>query len=127
MLRNLIMFGMMGALGIPVLFLTLILLVEICGVSPVLATSVGYLIGALVNYTLNYRFTFKSSKPHRDSGPKFFLIALMTGILNALLVYLGVNLMGMHYLLVQIFATLIVFLSNFVLHSTWTFRLENIK
>jgi len=127
MLRNLVMFGMMGALGIPVLFLTLILLVEICGVSPVLATSVGYLIGALVNYTLNYRFTFKSSKPHMDSGPKFFLIALMTGTLNALLVYLGVNLMGMHYLLVQIFATLIVFLSNFVLHSTWTFRLENTK
>jgi len=127
MLRNLVMFGMMGALGIPVLFLTLILLVEICGVSPVLATSAGYLIGALVNYTLNYRFTFKSSKAHMDSGPKFFLIALMTGILNALLVYLGVDLMGMHYLLVQIFATLIVFLSNFVLHSTWTFRLENTK
>lgn len=127
MLRNLVMFGMMGALGIPVLFLTLVFLVEVCGVGPVFATSVGHLIGALVNYALNYHFTFKSSKAHSDSGPKFFLIASMTGILNALLVYLGVDLMGMHYLLVQIFATLIVFLSNFLLHSTWTFSLENTK
>ena len=127
MLRKLVMFGTMGILGIPALFLTLIFLVEACSVGPVLATSAGSLVGALVNYTLNYHFTFKSSKAHSDTGPKFFLIALITGILNALLVYLGVDLMGMHYLLVQIGATLIVFLFNFVLNSTWTFRLENTK
>jgi len=127
MLRKLVTFGMMGILGTPAHYLTLILLVEACGVGPVFATSAGSLVGALANYTLNYHYTFKSSKAHSDTGPKFFLIALMTGILNALLVYLGVDLMGMHYLLVQIGATLIVFLFNFVLNNTWTFRLENTK
>lgn len=127
MLHKLVVFGMMGILGTPSHYLTLILLVEACGAGPVFATSAGSLVGALVNYTLNYHYTFKSSKAHSDTVPKFFLIALMTGVLNALLVYLGVDIMDMHYLLVQIGATFIVFLSNFVLHSIWTFRLENAK
>ena len=52
-------------------------------------------------------------------------MAVGTGILNACLVYLGTNLLGMHYLLVQVGTTLIVFLVNFLLNSAWTFREEN--
>lgn len=121
------MYGMMGILGTPVHYLTLILLVEAFGVDPVFAASAGSLAGAWVNYTLNYHYTFKSSKAHSVTAPKFFLIALMTGTLNALLVYLGVDLMGIHYLLVQICATLIVFLTNFALNSSWTFCPEKTK
>lgn len=126
-LRKLIIFGMVGTLGTPAHYLTLILLVEAGGVAPVFATSVGSVVGALVNYFLNYHYTFKSSKAHLDSGPKFFSVAMSTGILNALLVYLGVDLLGMHYLLVQIGATILVFLANLVLNSAWTFREENAK
>jgi len=127
MLRNFILYGMVGALATPAHYLTLILLVEAGGVGPVLATSLGSVVGALVNYVLNYHYTFKSSKAHLDAGPKFFTVALNSGILNALLVYLGVDLLCGHYLLVQIGATLIVFLANFVLNSAWTFREENAK
>lgn len=125
MLRKLVLFGMVGALATPAHFLTLILLVELGGVGAVWATSVGAAVGALVNYLLNHRYTFRSRKPHLEAGPKFFTIALMTGLLNALLVYLGVDQMGMHYLPAQVCATLIVFLANFLLNSVWTFREEN--
>ena len=92
------------------------------GLSAVAATSVGFVVGALVNYALNHRYTFRSSKAHLNAGPKFFLVAIVTGILNSLLVYIGVNLVGANYLLVQIGATLIVFLANFALNSLWTFQ-----
>jgi putative flippase GtrA len=122
MIRRLTTFGLVGLIGTGAHYLALVLLVEMAGMYPVTATSVGFVIGALVNYVLNHRYTFRSSKAHLDAGPKFFLIAIATGILNSLLVYAGVSLMGANYLLVQIGATLMVFLANFALNSLWTFQ-----
>lgn len=125
MLGKLFRYGVVGIVGTPAHYLTLILLVEAGGISPVYATIAGSAVGALVNYLLNRRYTFKSAKTHADAGPKFLAVAVATGILNAVLVYLGVDLLGMHYLIVQIVATLIVFLSNFALNNIWTFREGN--
>ena len=121
-LRKLFLFGVVGVLATPAHYLTLILLVEVGDVSPVAGTIAGSAVGALANYLLNRRYTFKSSKAHFDTVPKFMSVALGTGILNALLVFLGVDLLGIHYLLVQFIATLVVFLTNFLLNSVWTFR-----
>jgi putative flippase GtrA len=121
-LRKLVAFGVVGLIGTGAHYATLILLVEVVGLGAVAATTAGFAVGALVNYLLNYRFTFKSGKAHLEAGPKFFLVALVTGLLNSLLVALGVEVLGVHYLPVQIVATLIVFLANFALNSLWTFR-----
>jgi len=127
MLRRLATFGVVGVIGTSAHYLTLVLLVEITGMYPVTATSVGFVIGALVNYVLNRRYTFRSVKSHLDAGPKFFLVAIVTGVLNSLLVYVGVGLMGANYLLVQVGATFIVFLANFALNSVWTFQEAHIR
>jgi putative flippase GtrA len=124
-LRKLVAFGMVGIIGTAGHYLTLILLVEAAGMNPVWATSLGFLVGASINYLLNHRYTFRSSKAHLDAGPKFFLIALLTGVLNGLLVKLGVGVLEFHYLAVQIAATLVVFLANFALNGIWTFREES--
>ena len=120
--RRLTAFGLVGLIGTGAHYLVLIMLVERAGIDPVTATSVGFVVGALVNYALNRRYTFQSTKLHLDAGPKFFTIATITGIANSLLVYGGVDLVGANYLLVQISATSIVFLANFALNSLWTFR-----
>ena len=103
------------------------MLVEMAGTYAVTASSIGFVAGALVNYVLNHRYTFRSSKAHLEAGPKFFLVAIFTGILNALLVYAGVSLMGANYLMVQIAATCVMFLANFALNSLWTFQEAHIK
>jgi putative flippase GtrA len=113
---------MVGAAGTLVHYATLILLVETCAIYPVTATTLGFGLGALVNYLLNHRYTFNSTKAHRDSGPKFALIAIATGVLNTLIVHAGVDILGFNYLFVQVVATATVFLLNFVLNSLWTFR-----
>ena len=121
-LHRLFRFGLMGFIGMPAHYLTLILLVEIGGVGPVPSTIAGSAVGLIVNYLLNRRFTFRSRKPHRYAGPRFFAVALGTGTLNAGLVHLGTEGLGLHYLPVQIATTLIVFLANFALHGAWTFK-----
>jgi putative flippase GtrA len=117
-------FGATGALATLVHFLILIVLVEIGVASPLWSTVAGFAAGALINYTLNRRYTFNSRKSHWDSGPKFLAVAVGTGVLNALLVYVGTAVLGLHYLPVQCLATLIVFLASFLLNSVWTFREE---
>ena len=118
-------FGVVGLIGTAAHYLTLVWLVEAVDIDPVTATSAGFLVGALVNYYLNHRYTFQSQKGHFDAGPKFFLIALITGLLNSLLVHIGVGILELHYLIVQIGATGIVFLVNFAINALWTFRETN--
>ncbi|HMM87266.1 GtrA family protein [Azohydromonas sp.] len=122
MLRKLFRFGLVGAAATPVHYLALIVLVEAFGVAAVVATVAGSALGAWVNYALNRRFTFRSTKQHRDAVPRFLAVAFGTGVLNAVLVYIGADLWGLHYLAVQIVATLVVFLTNFLLHAAWSFR-----
>jgi putative flippase GtrA len=115
-------FGVAGVLATPAHFLTLIFLVEIIRLPPVLGTIAGSIAGGVVNYLLNRRYTFASIRPHRETGPKFLTVALSTGLLNAVLVFVGTDLLRLHYLLVQCIATLVVFLANFLLNNAWTFR-----
>ena len=90
-------FGMVGAISTLVHYTTLVVLVETWAIHPVAATTIGFGLGAVVNYLLNYRYTFNSTKAHRDAGPKFALIAVATGLLNTLMVCAGVDILGLNY------------------------------
>jgi putative flippase GtrA len=120
--QRLAAFGMVGLIATLAHYLALVALVEIGGIHPAAATTVGFGLGALINYSLNYRYTFNSSKSHRDAAPKFALIAIATGLLNGWILFAGVTLLALDYLPVQIAATAAVFLLNYVLNSLWTFR-----
>ncbi len=112
---------MIGAVGTGGHFLTLILLVELAGLSAVWATTAGFSVGALINYFLNYHLTFKSDKAHREAMLKFFMVALLGAGMNMLIVFIGVDMLVLHYLLVQLFASALVLLWNFSANKLWTF------
>lgn len=120
-LRQFSGFAGIGAIGTAGHYLALIGLVQLVGVSPVLATAVGFTVGALVNYHLSYRFIFRSNKRHRESMSKFFAVALVGMILNGIVVSLGINVVHLHYLVAQIMATAIVLVWNFMINKMWTF------
>jgi putative flippase GtrA len=120
--RKLVAFGLVGIIGTVAHYVTLIMLVEIVHADPVVATTLGFLVGAVVNFLLNHRYTFRSTKAYFETGPKFLLIAITTGILNTLLVYTGLHWFNLNYLIAQIISTVVVFLANFVLNDLWTFR-----
>lgn len=100
----------------------LILLVQALHADPVVASAAGALLGAWINYTLNYRYTFRSTKRHRDSVTKFAVVAMVGLLLNTLFMWLCVELLRMHYLLGQIVTTGLVMLWSFGANRSWTFR-----
>jgi len=100
----------------------LIALVQLAGVSAVPASAAGALLGAWINYSLNYHFTFRSSKRHRDAVLKFAAVASVGLVLNTVFMWVGVELIGAHYLLSQVVTTGLVLIWSFAGNRFWTFQ-----
>jgi putative flippase GtrA len=120
-LRQLVAFGGVGAIATAIQYLILVVLTEGLGTDPVVASTIGYISSALLNYTLNYRFTFASNKPHVVAVQVFALVALVGSMLNAGIMYVLLQRFGANYLVAQVFATGVVFLWNFFAHRRFTF------
>lgn len=100
----------------------LIALVQGAGTEPVRASVAGALLGAWINYALNYRYTFRSTQRHRQSVARFAVVAAFGLVLNTFFMWLGVDLMHLHYLLSQVLTTGLVLLWSFAANRYWTFR-----
>jgi putative flippase GtrA len=100
----------------------LIALVQALNIDPVVASVPAALLGALINYSLNYGYTFHSTKLHRESATKFSIVATIGVLLNTLFMWIGVDIAHVHYLLTQIVATGFVLVWSFSANHWWTFR-----
>ena len=114
-------FASVGLLGTSCHYLTLMVLVG-TGLNPVTASACGFIVGALINYTLNRRFTFRSAIAHRTGLPRFLTIAGAGLLLNTTVMALLTVGLGLHYLLAQLVATGLVLFWNFFGNRLWTFR-----
>jgi putative flippase GtrA len=121
-LKQFIYFTAIGGIGTGGQYITLIALVESNLFSALPASIVGITVGAVINYFLNYRFTFKSTKSHKEAMSKFIIVAIFGAIINTGLMYVGINVLYLYYLLAQIIATGIVLLWNFTANKLWTFN-----
>ena len=84
-------------------------------------------VGALVNYFLNYYFTFQSNRRHAEAFVQFYVVAGVGFLFNALFMWLLADVLGIYYLLAQLVTTGIVLLWNFWLNRTWTFRSRSLE
>jgi putative flippase GtrA len=122
LLRHFVCFALVGVCGTGAHYAVLWILVERAGVPVLAATSIGYTVGAAVNYTLNRRFTFTSDASHVEALPKFTIIVVAGAILNGLIVAWLLARWQVHYMLMQLLATGTVLLWNFIGNYLWTFR-----
>lgn len=110
--------GCMSAIGH---YGLLIALVQLAGTDAVLASAAGAVLGAVINYILNYRWTFRSTRRHRESVVRFAVVAVVGLGLNTLFMWIGVDLLRLHYLPAQILTTILVLLWSFSANRLWTF------
>lgn len=119
--QQFLIYAGIGAIGTTGHYASLILLVQVSHTDPVIATTTGFIIGALINYVLNYRITFNSNKEHREALTKFFSVAALGAVINGLIMSTGINLFAVHYLIIQVIATCFVLVLNFTANKYWTF------
>ena len=116
-----LLFAGIGAIGTLGHFSILVVLVQLWTIDPVIASCLGFIVGALINYILNYHFTFQSNKGHTEALAKFLIVAVVGAGINATIMYNGVKNTDINYLIVQVFATSVVLLWNFAINKLWTF------
>ena len=119
--QQFIIYAGIGAIGTIGHYATLVLLVQAIHTEPVFATTTGFVVGALINYVLNYRITFNSNKRHREALTKFFSVAALGAVINATIMSAGINMFDAHYLVTQVVATCFVLVLNFTTNKYWTF------
>jgi putative flippase GtrA len=113
-------FALVGGLATGIQYAILVILVRGSGLAPTPASTIGFGLSAIANYLLNYRYTFRSNRPHGPAAAKFGLLAGTGLLINAAIMHWTVAL-GVHYLLAQVCATAVVLFWNFIGNSVWTF------
>ena len=116
-----IRFACVGAIATFAQWGILAFLVELLDVNPIVSSATSYLLSSLLNYLMNYHFTFASSKSHLVAMPQFFLVvaiglAINTGTFAIL------SPVSAHYLIAQAGATLAALVANFAFHKFWIYR-----
>jgi len=110
-----------GGTGAVIHFSILAALVAWFGTNPVIATTIGFIVGSLVNYTLQYHWTFSADGPHHVMLTRYAVVTTVTMLLNGQLFWLLNSHYGMHYLLAQFIVTGIIVVVNFLINKHYTF------
>ncbi|CAN0621893.1 GtrA domain-containing protein [Burkholderia multivorans] len=93
-----------------------------------------YLIGVAISFFsvnwlglfLNHRFTFnRASRPTIREVKRYYAVMSGALLLNFVMMYTMVSVLGINYLLSCILLTLLFTIFNFLTHSVWTFSSWN--
>lgn len=115
-------YATVGAVGTAAHYGVLIGLTELAGVPPYLGAVAGYGVGAVVNYALNYRITFRSSARHSVAFTRFVTVAAAGALLTGGLMAWATERMGIHYLAAQVATTVAMLFLTYTGNRLWSFR-----
>lgn len=118
--RSAIVFVMVGGAATGLHYAVMFVCATALGIALVWSSVIGFAVGAVINYMLNARLTFRSDVPHRSAVPRFFATAGAGLLLNyVLLTFLVSN--GVHAIPAQLLTTLGVLIWNYCINGLWTF------
>ncbi len=115
---QLALFGAVGALGVLVDMLVLVIGVEAFHLHPAVAVVFAFLAAATFNYLLNWRYTFrKPDRPHEAAYPAFVLVCIVGLSIRQVvfLILLPLSAARYWYLAVNLVGIVVGGLANFVL------------
>ena len=114
-LTQLILYGFVGGLAFIVDYGSLWFLTEVCGLHYLLSAAIAFVLGLVCNYLLSTSWVF-SGRRLENRWAEFAVFALIgiVGLgLNELIMWVGTDLLHLHYMLSKIISTAIVFFWNF--------------
>jgi putative flippase GtrA len=100
---------------------TLGLAANLAGFAAVPASTAGFAASVLVSYLLQRRWVFRADTSHAVTGPRFLTVTAAAFALNTAVLWLGADLLGAPFPLVQAIAILLIPGLNYLLNSRWTF------
>ncbi|MDF1554281.1 MAG: GtrA family protein [Deferrisomatales bacterium] len=107
--------------GTVVHYCLMLALVYLADVNAVTASTCGAVAGAAIIYVLNYYVTFKSANKHKVAALRFSMVAVLSVVLNGVILKGLLSLFDWHYMLLQVATTVFVFVFTYIINREWTF------
>jgi len=121
MLVQLTRYALSGGAAVATHLAVLVMLIELAGSPPILASVLGFACATLVNYMLQHRFVFSRSRGHGSYFPRYLAVTLGTMTLNPLLFWTLSRGAGIAYLASQALIIGVIVPINFALNRSFTF------
>ena len=112
-----------GAGGVATLshYAVTVFAVEVASVRPVVASALGFAVGAVVKYWLNYRVAFRSDARHLAAVPRYVVALVALLVLNSAIFALLNEGLGLYYLVAQVVTTIALIAPGYWIHRAWVF------
>ena len=115
MILQIIKFGIVGVIATLVDVGTLTALTELLHVDVLVSSAISFCVSVAVNYILSMTFVFKSKNQDKFREIIIFVLLSVGGLcLNQLILWIGVKFTTVYYLIVKLFALVIVPVYNFI-------------
>jgi putative flippase GtrA len=119
---KIIKFGIVGFLGFVIDFGLTFVFKEKLKMNKFMANAMGFLISAVVNFTVNRIWTFENHNPDLAMQfGKFMAIASVALMLNSFIIYILNGKIRINFYVSKIIAVLFVMFYNFIMNSLFTF------
>jgi putative flippase GtrA len=118
LLRFVFVGGSSGLLYLGLVFV----LVDVLGVQVTLASTLVCVAAAVYNYLMHYHWTFASDAPHGMVMVRYLLMIAGAVLINGLIVHFGTMFSSVHYLVIQVIATVALACWSLSVSSLWVFR-----
>lgn len=114
-------FGIVGAIAFVIDYGLMVLLTELGGIDPVISAAISFTVSVLFNYFASMRYVFEHrSDLSREKEMFLFITLSVIGLaLNEAIMVVGVDFVGISYLIVKLFATAVVTIWNFWSRRKW--------
>ena len=89
---------------------------ESFGINPLISSTISFTVSVTVNYILSVTFVFETDK-NANKGSQFVIFVLLSIVglgVNELCMWLGTDLLGIHYMITKVGATAVVMVYNFI-------------
>ena len=101
---------------------SILILVEIVQIHYLISFNLATLMAMLVSYILNKYYVFENyEKKHFSQGAKFIALQVFLWVMANMILYIAVDIFGIHYFIVIIFREFFLFVLKFILMKTVVF------
>ena len=115
MILQIIKFGIVGVVATFVDVGVLVVLKELLHIDVLVSSAISFCVSVAVNYILSMTFVFKSKNQNKLREIVIFVLLSVGGLcLNQLILWIGVTYTPVYYLIVKLFALVIVPVYNFI-------------
>ena len=115
LVNQILKFGVVGGLAFLIDYCLLYVLTEFIGIHYLISSVISFIVSLIFNYILSIKWVFDVTKKQTIKEVTIFVILSVMGLgINQIVMYLGSDILHIHYMITKLAATAIVMVWNFV-------------